>query len=110
MIAEAQSELLDRVVPALDEFAKTAPEIAVLIRTLLDELADPRIHGFGISEDGIHTLHTSSGALANLEDNAGMLLDAAESLVNLPDWITALKRAASEARSAASALEDARSS
>ncbi|MFD3580407.1 hypothetical protein [Streptomyces sp. NPDC058644] len=32
----------------------------------------------------------------------------AESLVNLLDWITALKRAASDAKSAASAPEDAR--
>ena len=108
MIRDAQSELLDRIGPALDEFAKTAPELASLIRVLLAELADPRVHGFGISEDGINMLYSSSHALANLEDSAGMLADAADTLINLPDWVTALKRAAAEARSAANALSDAR--
>jgi hypothetical protein len=61
---------LDRIGPALDEFGKTAPGLATLLRSVMDELADPRIHGFGISEDGITRLYKASRTFANLEDSA----------------------------------------
>ncbi|MEV7186428.1 hypothetical protein [Kitasatospora sp. NPDC093102] len=125
MIATAQGELLDRVSPALEEFSKTAPELASLLKVLTAELADPRVHGFGISEDGIEMLYRSSRILANLEDTASMLAgaahtlanledsantlaDAADALVNLEGLAAILKKAAGEARSAANALVDAR--
>ncbi|MGV2917041.1 hypothetical protein [Streptomyces alfalfae] len=83
-------------------------ELSSLLKTLLDELADPRVHGFGISEDGIAMLHESSQTLANLEDHAFNLARAARALANLPDWITALSKAADEANSAANSLADSR--
>lgn len=34
MIANAQSELVDRIGPAVDEFPKTAPELAALLKAV----------------------------------------------------------------------------
>ncbi len=85
MLAQAQSELLDRVSPALDAFAETAPDLAALLRTLTDELADPRVHGFGISEDVALMLNNSAWRLSGLEDNAMLLARAADKLGNLGD-------------------------
>ncbi|MFG2895049.1 HNH endonuclease signature motif containing protein [Streptomyces sp. NPDC048248] len=102
MITSAQSEIVDRLGPALDEFAKTAPELADLLRVATKELADPRVHGFGISEDGIRKLHRSADVFANLEDSAYMLARAADSLKNLEDNASTLARAASTLRN----LED----
>lgn len=121
MITAAQGELLDRFGPALDEFAKTAPQLAALLRAVIDELADPRIHGFGISEDAITQLYSSARTFANLEDsantlasaadtlrtlqdNATTLADAADSLENLGDWSRVLSRAADKALRAADML------
>lgn len=95
MITAAQGELLDRIGPALDEFGKTAPELATLLRSVMDELADPRIHGFGISEDGITQLYKAARTFANLEDSANMLADAADSLRHLEDSASTLASAAS---------------
>ena len=125
MIAAAQGELLDRIEPALDEFAETAPELAALLRAVVKELADPRVHGFGISEDGINRLHPSARALRHLEDSANTLssaaaslktlpdsantlADAADTLVNLGDWARSLSQAATKALRAAEMLNDAR--
>ncbi|MFD0449287.1 hypothetical protein ACFQ10_54155 [Streptomyces indonesiensis] len=83
MIATAQSEVVDRIGPALDEFAKTAPELASLLKVVLEELADPRVHGFGISEDGITMLHSSARTFANLENSANLLAGAADTLKNV---------------------------
>ncbi|MGA5267157.1 hypothetical protein [Streptomyces lydicamycinicus] len=123
MIATAQSELVDRIGPALDEFSKTAPELAALLRAVTQELADPRVHGFGISEDGINMLHKSArtfanledsantlakaaSALRNLEDSADVLADAADSLVSLTDDARILWRASDKALKAADSLEN----
>ncbi|MBB4913350.1 hypothetical protein [Streptosporangium saharense] len=108
MIADAQNEFLDRLGPALDEFAKTAPELASLLRTVINELTDPRVHGFGISEDALWALNDSAHALAHLQDSASMLADAANSLEHLGDSALMLKQAAIEVQSAANALSDAR--
>ncbi|MEV0173923.1 HNH endonuclease signature motif containing protein [Streptomyces sp. NPDC050803] len=94
MIAAAQGELVDRIGPALDEFAKTAPEVAALLKAVMKELADPRVHGFGISEDGINTLQKSARTFANLEDSANMLANAADTLKNLEDSANTLADAA----------------
>ncbi len=98
MITAAQGELLDRIGPALDEFGKTAPELAALLRTVIDELTDPRIHGFGISEDGITKLYKSARTFANLEDSASMLAGAADSLRHLEDSASTLASAADTLR------------
>jgi hypothetical protein len=94
MIATAQSELVDRIEPALDEFAKTAPELAALLKAVTKELADPKVHGFGISEDGIKMLHKSARTFANLEDSANILASAADALKNLEDTANTLASAA----------------
>lgn len=109
MIATAQAELLDRIGPALDQFAQTAPDLAALLRVLTDELADPRVHGFGISEDAIDSLHQSARALADLEDHAAMLRDAADDLRNLEDNAQMLMAAAKALQAAAARIEDAKS-
>ncbi|MCE4943191.1 hypothetical protein LVX13_08625 [Streptomyces albulus] len=102
MIATAQSELVDRIGPALDEFSKTAPELADLLKAVTKELADPRVHGFGISEDGITMLHKSARTFANLDDSASVLANAADTLRNLEDSANTLAKAASALRN----LED----
>ncbi|MEU6540984.1 HNH endonuclease signature motif containing protein [Streptomyces sp. NPDC047000] len=102
MIAAAQGQLLDRIGPALDEFGKTAPELAGLLRAVVNELADPRVHGFGISEDGITQLYTSARTFANLEDSASTLANAADILRNLEDSANTLAGAAETLRN----LED----
>ncbi|MER7794707.1 hypothetical protein [Streptomyces sp. NPDC097640] len=98
MIATAQSEVVDRLGPALDEFAKTAPELAALLKVVVKELADPRVHGFGISEDGITMLHKSARTFANLEDSANVPAKAADSLRNLEDSANVLASAARSLR------------
>lgn len=98
MIATAQSEVVDRIGPALDEFAKTAPELASLLKVVVKELADPRVHGFGISEDGITMLHSSARTFANLEDSANLLANAADTLKNLEDSANVLAGAARSLR------------
>jgi hypothetical protein len=98
MLAQAQSELIDRVGPALDAFAESAPDLAVLLRSLTDELADPRVHGFGISEDVAQMLNHSAWKLSGLEDHVKLLLHAANQLVNLGDNAGLLAGAASELR------------
>ncbi|MGW1836715.1 HNH endonuclease signature motif containing protein [Streptomyces sp. NPDC002067] len=94
MIAAAQSQLADRIGPALDEFAKTAPELASLLKVVVKELTDPRVHGFGISQDGINMLHKSARTFANLEDSANVLAKAAGNLRNLEDSANRLAEAA----------------
>jgi hypothetical protein len=125
MITESQIALVDRIGPALDEFAKTAPELAALLKVTLKELADPRIHGFGLSEDGISMLSESARSLGHLQDTAFLLADAArtlshlpdsvntlsdavDSLVNLPDNAKTLRSAAAKAERAAEMMMDNR--
>jgi hypothetical protein len=108
MMATAQGEFLDRVGPALDEFGRTAPELASLLRILTDELADPRVHGFGISEDGIAMLARSADILVGLEDYAHALLAAAERMGNIQDGAAMLLEAAEHLQAAAGRIMDAR--
>lgn len=99
MIIAAQGQLIDRIGPALDEFGKSAPELAALLRAVIDELVDPRVHGFGISEDGIRALHKSARTFANLEDSASILADAAKDLRHLEASASTLSSAARSLRS-----------
>ncbi|MER0446609.1 HNH endonuclease signature motif containing protein [Streptomyces sp. Edi4] len=94
MISEAQTSLVDRVGPALDEFAKTAPELAALLKVTLKELANPRIHGFGLSEDEISSLSRASDGLSHLQDTAFLLVDASHKLSHLQDTASTLADAA----------------
>ncbi|WP_127469602.1 HNH endonuclease [Streptomyces sp. B27] len=94
MIQEAQHELFDRLGPALDEFAKTAPELAGLLKSVAREIADPRIHGFGMSEEGIRTLSRASRDLRHLPDTARSLLLVARHFQKLPDTATTLRKVA----------------
>ncbi|QTA36735.1 HNH endonuclease [Streptomyces sp. CA-256286] len=47
MIQEAQYELVERLEPALDEFARTAPELAALLRTSPGKSPTPGFTGSG---------------------------------------------------------------
>ncbi|MFD8760518.1 hypothetical protein [Streptomyces mirabilis] len=107
MLAEAQGEFLDQVRPALSEFSKTAPELASLLNTLLDELADPRIHGFGISPDAIEVFSHSARSLGSFEDNVHVLAHAADKLGSLEDRAAGLMEAARRLQAAASAIHSA---
>ncbi|MFE1501575.1 HNH endonuclease [Streptomyces albidoflavus] len=98
MIKGAQHELFERLGPALDEFAKTAPELADLLRSVTKEISDPRIHGFGISEDSVLMLDRASRDLVHLPDTAPWLLEAAQSLRTLPDAASTLLDAADDLR------------
>ncbi|WP_235496161.1 HNH endonuclease signature motif containing protein, partial [Streptomyces violaceoruber] len=123
MISEAQTALVDRIGPALDEFAKSAPELASLLRVTLKELADPRVHGFGLSEDEINSLSRSADSLghlqdtafvlaaaarglSHLQDSANTLAEAAQDLVGLSDDANSLRRAAVSAARASDKLSD----
>ncbi|MFC1442863.1 hypothetical protein ABUW04_31900 [Streptacidiphilus sp. N1-10] len=108
MIATAQGELLDRVRPALDEFGKSAPELANLLKLVLDELADPRVHGFGVSLNAIEELTGAAYQLRGLEDHAGTLMKAATTMGNLTEGAVALREAAIDIRAAARALQQAK--
>lgn len=107
MLAEAQGEFLDQVRPALAEFSKTAPELASLLNTMLDELADPRIHGFGISPDAIGLFSDAARSLGSFEDNVGLFASAADSLGGLEDKTVMLMRAAKRMENAANAMRSA---
>ncbi|UNZ21302.1 HNH endonuclease [Streptomyces sp. 891-h] len=126
MIQEAQHELFERLEPALDEFAKTAPELADLLKSVTREISDPRIHGFGISEDSVRMLSNASRDLGHLPDTAPWLLraahalrtlpdtastlqDAADDLKGLPDTVTILNKAAQKLSTAAAKAQDATS-
>ncbi|MEY9816335.1 hypothetical protein [Streptomyces albogriseolus] len=107
MLAEAQGEFLDQVRPALAEFSKTAPELASLLNTLLDELADPRIHGFGISPDAIELFSSAARSLGSFEDNVHVLAHAADKLGGLEDKAAGLLNAARRLEGAALAIQSA---
>ncbi|MFE4023283.1 hypothetical protein ACFXPZ_38820 [Streptomyces sp. NPDC059101] len=63
---------------------------------MVKELEDPRVHGFGISADGISMLHDAAHAFRNLEDSARLLAKAAQRLKTLPDDATRLVDAAGQ--------------
>ncbi|MFG2284001.1 hypothetical protein ACGFNQ_35615 [Streptomyces asoensis] len=107
MLAEAQGQFLDQVRPALAEFSKTAPDLASLLNTLLDELADPRIHGFGISPDTIELFSHSARSLGSFEDNVHVLAHAADKLGSLEERTAGLMEAARRLQAAASAIQNA---
>jgi hypothetical protein len=96
MISEAQTALVTRIEPALDEFAKAAPELASLLKVTLKELSDPRVHGFGLSEDEVNSLSRSSDGLAHLQDTAFLLVDASQRLSHLQDTASTLADAAQD--------------
>ncbi|MFJ2238565.1 hypothetical protein [Streptomyces sp. NPDC087859] len=67
-----------------------------MLRSLTDELSDPRVHGFGISEDVARMLNDSAWQLSGLEDNARLLARATDKLANLSDNAGLLADAASD--------------
>ncbi|MEV5620531.1 HNH endonuclease [Streptomyces bacillaris] len=107
MIQEAQYQLFERLQPALDEFAKTAPELADLLRSVTREISDPRIHGFGLPEDGIRMLSSASRGLSHLQDTAPQLVAAARFLAQIPDAAKMLNKAAANLSKAAAQAQDA---
>ncbi|WP_406502349.1 hypothetical protein [Streptomyces sp. NBC_01602] len=51
LVSESFSSFIDETHEALAELARIAPEAAATLRVLVEELADPRVHGFGIDPD-----------------------------------------------------------
>ncbi|PJN27040.1 hypothetical protein CG736_10605 [Kitasatospora sp. CB02891] len=85
LIREAQAEFVDRLGPALDEFAKSAPELASLFKLATSEAADLCRHRGGVSEDDATLLSDAARSLRGLEDNANTLSLPAHDLRGLTD-------------------------
>ncbi|MFG3227614.1 hypothetical protein ACGF07_22920 [Kitasatospora sp. NPDC048194] len=96
MIREAQAEFVDLLGPALDEFAKSAPELASLLKLATSEFADLRVHRSGVSEDTALLLNNAARSLHGLEDNANTLSQAAHDLRGLTDSANTLADAADD--------------
>ncbi|MEU3268091.1 MULTISPECIES: hypothetical protein [Streptomyces] len=96
LIREAQAEFVDRLGPALDEFAQSAPEVASLLKLATSEFADLRLHRFGVSEDIVMLLSDAARSLSGLEDNANTLSQAAHDLRGLADSANTLADAADD--------------
>ncbi|MFD8262125.1 hypothetical protein ACFV19_25090 [Streptomyces griseoluteus] len=86
---------------ALQELARIAPEAATTLRVLVDELRDPRIHGFGIDPDVASWLRSASDGLGHLPDTAPMLWSVARDLRHLQDSAPMLQSAADSLRGTA---------
>ncbi|MET9615402.1 hypothetical protein [Kitasatospora indigofera] len=98
LVREAQAEFVERVGPALDEFAKSAPELASLLEIATSAFADVGVHRGGVSEDTAMLLNDAARSLLGLEDNANTLRQAAHDLRGLTDTATTLADAADDLR------------
>ncbi|MFI6640217.1 hypothetical protein [Streptomyces sp. NPDC050504] len=94
LVSESFESFLDETSDALTELARIAPEAANTLRVLLDELSDPRVHGFGIDPDAVWALQSAARDLGGLEDNASMLRSAANDLRGLEENAGNLQSAA----------------
>ncbi|MFE7640116.1 HNH endonuclease [Kitasatospora sp. MY 5-36] len=94
LIREAQAEFAERLGPALDEFAKSAPELASVLKLATSEFAELRNHRGGVSEDTAMLLQDAARSLRGLEDNANTLSRAARDLKGLEDSACTLADAA----------------
>ncbi|MFD3512480.1 HNH endonuclease signature motif containing protein [Streptomyces sp. NPDC058657] len=98
LVSESFESFFYETNDALTELAKIAPEAASTLRVLVDELSDPRVHGFGVDPDAAWALQTAAHDLRGLEDNARTLRDAADDLRGLEDNAGRLSRAANSLR------------
>ncbi|WP_327232339.1 hypothetical protein [Streptomyces murinus] len=91
-IAKAQADLLEQVGPALEEFRRFAPQMAELLDMLTTSLADPRVHGLGLSPDTVELMHTAAFRLRELPDTAPALAHAARDLVGVLERAPQIER------------------
>ncbi|MET7456778.1 hypothetical protein ABZT03_33810 [Streptomyces sp. NPDC005574] len=101
LVSESFSSFQDETREALAELAQIAPEAAATLRVLVDELRDPRVHGFGIDPDVASWLRSASDGLGHLQDTAPMLWRAAGDLRHLQDSASLLQSAAHDLHSTA---------
>ncbi|MFB7998803.1 hypothetical protein ACFC4G_38995 [Streptomyces sp. NPDC056002] len=101
LVSESFSSFQDETREALAEFARIAPEAAATLRVLVDELRDPRVHGFGIDPDVASWLRSASDGLGHLQDTAPLLWRAADDLRHLQDSASLLQSAAQDLRNTA---------
>ncbi|MGQ4347524.1 hypothetical protein [Streptomyces sp. SAS_275] len=101
LVSEPFSSFQDETREALAELAQIAPEAAATLRVLVEELRDPRVHGFGIDPDVASWLRSASDGLGHLQDTAPLLWRAASDLRHLQDSTSLLQSAARDLRSTA---------
>ncbi|MGW0314005.1 HNH endonuclease signature motif containing protein [Streptomyces flavidovirens] len=101
LVTESFSSFYDETHEALAELARIAPEAAATLRVLVEELRDPRVHGFGIDPDVASWLRSASDGLIHLQDTAPMLWRAAQDLRHLQDSASLLQSAAEGLRDTA---------
>jgi hypothetical protein len=100
LITESFEDLGDKVDAALARFEQVDSEAAGLLRTLLDELADPRLQALRLDPDLVSMLNRAAFRLQELPDVVPQLARTAEELRGLPDAANALSAAARSIRSA----------
>ncbi|MFI6049982.1 hypothetical protein ACIBCO_07830 [Streptomyces violascens] len=98
LVSESFESFFEETNDALTELARIAPEAASTLRVLVDELSDPRVHGFGVDPDAAWTLQSAAHDLRGLEDNANELRSAARDLRGLEDNANSLSEAAETLR------------
>ncbi|RPF41834.1 hypothetical protein EDD96_5659 [Streptomyces sp. Ag109_G2-6] len=105
LVTESFESFFDETHEALAELARIAPEAAATLRVLVEELADPRVHGFGVDPDAAWMLQSAAQDLRGLEDSAGTLRSAADKLRGLEDSANTLRDAAEELAGSAHLIE-----
>ncbi|WP_406073149.1 HNH endonuclease signature motif containing protein [Streptomyces virginiae] len=109
LVSESFAAFQDETHEALAELARIAPEAAATLRVLVEELRDPRVHGFGIDPDVASWLRSASDGLGHLQDTAPLLWNVARDLRHLQDSASLLRSAADSLRGTADtarALQD----
>ncbi|MFJ6438607.1 hypothetical protein [Streptomyces sp. NPDC091416] len=109
LVSESFASFQDETRVALEELARIAPEAAATLQVLVEELRDPRIHGFGIDPDTASWLRSASDGLGHLQDTAPLLWRVARDLGHLQDSASMLHSAADSLRGTADtarALQD----
>ncbi|MFD9612751.1 hypothetical protein ACFWWS_25650 [Streptomyces sp. NPDC059083] len=101
LVSESFASFQDETREALEELARIAPEAAATLRVLVEELRDPRVHGFGIDPDVASWLRSASDGLGHLQDTAPLLWDVARDLRHLQDTASMLQSAADSLRGTA---------
>ncbi|MET9932000.1 MULTISPECIES: hypothetical protein [unclassified Streptomyces] len=109
LVSESFASFHDETREALEELARIAPEAAATLQVLVEELRDPRVHGFGIDPDTASWLRSASDGLGHLQDTAPLLWRTASALRHLQDTASTLHSAADSLRGAediAKAVQD----
>lgn len=98
LMTDAIETACDRVDEAVERFEQFDSQAAALIRGIIDEFDGFRLRAIGFQPDAIGMAYAASRDLQHLQDNAPLLMDAAEKLKNLPDAANTLMQAAQEVK------------